>query len=176
MSTSKSILYIAMSLDGYIATKGNDLSFLDSFSDGTEDYGYHDFIEKVGTVIIGRKTYEIIQGFGVEFPHKKEKVYVLSNSKTGTDDNVEFYGGQLSRLIESIKKEESGDIFIDGGAEVVKSFASQNLIDLYIITIIPVFLGDGIHLFKEGRPKQDLTLLKSESYKNGAVQLWYENK
>lgn len=176
MSNSRNILYIAMSLDGYIATEENDLSFLEPYSDGSEDYGYYDFMENVKTIIMGRKTYDIILGFDIEFPHRKEKCYVLSNSKTGKDENVEFYNGSLPDLISSIKKEEAGDIFLDGGAEVVKEFAKQSLIDLYIITIIPVFLGSGIRLFKDGRPEQDLELIKSESYKNGVVQVWYRNK
>lgn len=176
MSTPKSILYIAMTLDGYIATEDNDLSFLEAYNDGPDDYGYHDFIEKVGTIIMGRKTYDIIQGFDIEWPHKKEKCYVLSNSKSGKDENVEFYNGSLPDLISSIKQENSGDIFIDGGAEVVKQFALNGLIDLYIISMLPVLLGSGIRLFKDGRPSQDLEHIKTESYKNGLVQLWYSNK
>ena len=176
MENRQVILYIAMSLDGYIAKKDNDISFLSVVEKPGEDYGYNDFIKTVDTVIMGRKTYDKVLSFGTEFPHKDKKCYVLSSSKTGSDENVEFFNGEISDLISKIRANKGSDIYIDGGAEVVFELMKVNLIDKFIISIIPVFIGDGIRLFKSGRPEQNLKLIDSKAFSTGLVQLWYEKK
>jgi dihydrofolate reductase len=77
-----------------------------------EDYGYAEFIKSVDTVILGRKTYEKVLSFGIEFPHKDKNCYVLSHSKTGTDDNgVTFFSGEIGDLIRTINEKPGKDIF-----------------------------------------------------------------
>lgn len=176
MSNRQVILYIAMSVDGYIATEDNDLSFLSTVESPGEDYGYAEFIKTIDTVIMGRKTYEKVLSFGIEFPHKDKKCYVISRSKTGKDENVEFYNGSLTKLIEDIRKTDGKHIFCDGGAEIVFECMKSKLIDKYIISIIPHLLGSGISLFKSGRPEQSLTLTSSKAFPTGLVQLCYETK
>ena len=176
MSDRQVILYIAMSLDGYIATEDNDLSFLSTFESPGEDYGYAEFIKTVDTVIMGRKTYEKVLSFGIEFPHKDKKCYVISKSRTGKDENVEFYNGDLTELIGNIRKTEGKHIFCDGGAEIIFELMKLNLIDSYILSIIPHFLGGGVALFKSGRPEQTLRLINSKAFPTGLVQLCYERK
>ena len=159
MPTPQSILYIAMSLDGYIAKEDGDINWLSIVENPTEDYGYSKFISTVSTVIMGRKTYDKVLSFGIEFPHKDKKCYVISHQKTGKDNNVEFYNGSIADLINKLKNTTDKNIFIDGGAEHVFELMKQNLIDKYIISIIPIFLGNGISLFKSGRPEKVLRLL-----------------
>ena len=174
MSKRKLVLYIAMSLDGYIAGPDDDISWLSSVERPGEDYGYSEFIKTVDTVIMGRRTYDKVLSFGIDFPHASRKCYVLSRSKTGSDENVEFYGGNVADLIAKIRQEEGKDIYCDGGSEVVYELMKKDLIDRYIISIIPVFVGNGTPLFKEGRSFRELKLINTKSYPSGLVQLRYE--
>ncbi len=172
----KVILYIAMSLDGYIAKENDNLDFLKLVESPGEDYGYYDFIKNIDTVIMGRRTYDMVLGFGIPFPHKDKQCYVLSRSKTGSDENVSFYNGPIDTLIRQLVKKEGKDIFIDGGAETVHELLQHKLIDRFVISVIPVLLGSGIGLFKNGRPEQNLKFLRSATFPNGLVQLSYEKK
>ena len=176
MADRQVILYIAMSLDGYIAATNDDISWLSVVDNPPEDYGYSDFIKTVDTVLMGRKTYSKVLSLTGGFPHKNKKCYVLSKSKTGTDENVEFYNGDIGSLIQKIRTKEGSTIFCDDGAEIVFELMKQNLIDKYIISIIPIFVGEGIALFKQGRSMQHLKLIKSLTFPTGLVQLWYEKK
>lgn len=119
MGTRKVILYIAMSLDGYIARENNDISWLSIVENPNEDYGYAKFVQDIDIVIMGRKTYEKVISFGIEFPHKEKKCYVISRTKMGYDENVEYYSASLETLIADLKSKEGKNIFVDGGAEVV---------------------------------------------------------
>ena len=102
----KVVLYIAQSLDGFIATEDHDISWLSIVEQEGEDYGYEAFVDTVDTVFMGRRTYEKVLSFGVEFPHKGRKCYVLSASRKGSDENVTFFRGDLKALVEDIKKKE----------------------------------------------------------------------
>ena len=176
MKKREVILYIAMSLDGYIATTDQDISWLSIVECPPEDYGYHDFIKTIDTVIMGRKTYEKVLSFGIDFPHKDKKCYVISRTKTGKDENVEFYQGSLRDLIANIRQTEGKHIFCDGGAEVVFELMKHGLIDRYILSVIPILLGNGVRLFKEGSIRQTLELVNCRSYPTGLVQMEYSKK
>jgi len=170
----KVVLYIAESLDGFIAKEDNDISWLSIVEKTNEDYGYNDFVNTIDTVIMGRKTYEKVLSFGIEFPHKFKKCYVLSRTLEGTNENVQFYDGNINELIKILKSESGKSIFVDGGAEVVREFRNENLIDEYIISIIPVLLGKGIRLFKDADMENKLKLIESKVFDSGLVQLRYE--
>lgn len=170
----KVVLYIAQSLDGFIATEDHDISWLSIVEQEGEDYGYEAFVDTVDTVFMGRRTYEKVLSFGIEFPHKGRNCYVLSASRTGSDENVTFFSGDLKALVEDIKKKEGKNIFIDGGAEVVRVFRTLDLIDEIVISIIPIMLGKGIRLFKETDTVSRLKLISSQSFESGLVQLKYE--
>jgi dihydrofolate reductase len=168
------ILYIAMSLDGCIAKNDGDISFLSVVERAGEDYGYNKFLKSVDTVIMGRKTYDKVLSYGIDFPHRDRKCYVLSRHRTGSDENVEFYSGEIKQLITSLRQSNGKNIFIDGGAETVSQLMKYNLIDQYIISVIPYLLGSGIPLFKPGIPGQKLKLIHHITFPSGLVQLWYE--
>lgn len=176
MPERKLVLYIAMSLDGYIAGENDDLDFLSSVETEGEDYGYADFNRTVDTIIMGRRTYDKVLSFGIEFPHKNKKCYVLSKSKMGSDENVEYWNSSVSDLLQHIRKSEGKNIYCDGGSKVVFELMKNDLIDRYIISIIPTFVGNGITLFKSGRDRLDLKHVKTKSYPSGLVQLWYDRK
>lgn len=170
------VLYIAASLDGYIARRDGDIGWLSMVEAPPEDYGYAEFVKTVDTIIMGRKTYEKVLSFGIAWPHAGRKCYVLSKTKTGSDENVEFYNGPVAELIAQLRQKPGLDIYCDGGADVVDELIRQDLIDRYTISIIPVLLGDGIALFKPGRPEQKLICTGSRAFPSGLVQLHYERK
>ncbi len=170
----KVILYIAASLDGYIAKPNDDLSFLDAVQREGEDYGYHNFMSSVDTVILGRKTYDWVMTQVAVFPHADLQTFVITSSKRESVGKITFYNSDIPELITHLKKSEGQNIFIDGGAALVNTMLSHNLIDECIISIIPVLLGDGVRLFNNGRPEQDMQLLSCKHYDSGLVQLHYQ--
>lgn len=170
----KVILYIATSLDGYIASPDDNLDFLSVVEQEGEDYGYAQFIESVDTVIVGRKTYDKVLSMGFDFPHSDKESYIITRTPKPATGKIEFYTGDLKNLILKLKKQEGKNIFVDGGAEVVNLLLKDNLIDEFCISIIPVLLGDGIRLFQDNRPELPLKFVRSESFKSGLVQVWYQ--
>lgn len=172
----KVILYIATSLDGYIAKPKDDLSFLSIVEKPGEDYGYGSFIQSVDTVILGRKTYDWVMRQVPVFPHAEKTTYVITRSARPAVGNTRFYTGRPEELLKSVKQEEGKNIFIDGGAELADTLLKSDLIDEFIISIIPVLLGEGIRLFKDGRPEQRLELVSVKSFEKGLVQLHYQRK
>lgn len=171
--TRKVKIYIAASLDGYIAREDGDISWLDSVSRAEEDYGYEDFIQTIDTVIMGRKTYDTVLSFGGEFPHEGKDCYVLSRTRTGKDERVTYFNGDVGAWMERLKKEAGQDIFVDGGAEAIHLLHEKGLIDSYTVSIIPILLGKGIRLFKETETEIPLTLTGSKAFPSGLVQLTY---
>jgi dihydrofolate reductase len=170
------ILYIAMSLDGYIAQGEDNIDFLSIVETADEDYGYAAFQKEVDTLIWGRKTYDKVLSFGIAFPHKDKKCYVLSRTKTAHDENVEFYNGDIGNLILKIRQERGKHIYVDGGAEVVAELLKQGLIDKFIISIIPHLVGQGLRLFQNNLPEQPISLKKTINFPSGLVQLWYDKE
>lgn len=170
----KITLYIACSLDGYIAAADDDLSFLSAVEQEGEDYGYQEFTSAIDTVIMGRKTYDKVLSFGIDFPHKNKKCFVLSNSKSGSDENVTFVRGDVMKLIEMLEANGSRNVYCDGGAETVVSLLKQKLINEFVISVIPVLLGNGVRLFNGSFPEQHLRLISTKSFSKGLVQLKYE--
>ena len=169
----KLILYIASSLDGYIAQPNDDLSFLGLVQKEGEDYGYTDFIKTVDTVILGRKTYDWVMTQVGTFPHADKEAYVITRSERPQQGNIRFYTGDLKVLVQQLKSRTGKNIFCDGGAEVVHELLMHQLIDELIISLIPVMVGEGTRLFKDGRPYQALTLGSVKSFDTGLVQLHY---
>jgi dihydrofolate reductase len=170
----KVVLYIAMSLDGYIAKPNDDLGFLSIVEQEGQDYGYEEFIKTVDAVILGRKTYEKVISMGFGFPHINKVAYINTRTPRPAIGSVKFYTGELKSLIEKLKSENGKNIFCDGGAEIVNELLKQDLIDELIISIIPILVGEGTKLFKDGRPEQKLELISVKSFGKGLTQLHYK--
>ncbi|MDD4496636.1 MAG: dihydrofolate reductase family protein [Methanosarcinaceae archaeon] len=171
----KVILYIAMSLDGYIARINGDIDWLDG--DGSEpnaDFGYDEFYSSIDTVIMGRKTYDQVLTFG-EYPYKGTRGYVFTSEKRPDNEDVIFTDENAGPLITKLKKEIGKNIWLIGGAGIIDAFIKKGLIDEYIITVIPCILGEGIPLFKACNPEIKLKLLKHESV-NGMAMLHYAKR
>lgn len=168
--TKKVILYIAMSLDGFIAKKDGSVNWLDKFNNSGEDMGYNDFIKSIDVVVMGNTTYQQILGFDCDYPYKNQKGFVFSNKKTGKDKNVTFVSGDIKEVVDKLE----GNIWLVGGANLVNQFIESNLIDEFIIFTMPVLLGEGIRLFEEKNKELQLTLKKTKSYKIGVIESHYE--
>jgi dihydrofolate reductase len=162
----KVILYLAMSVDGFIARKGGEVDWLDKFNDGTEGYGYKEFYSSIDSVILGRTTFD---QFPNSYPDKD--CYLLSHKESGYD-NVKAVSGEPSEILKGIKKE--GNVWLVGGASVVNQFLKAGLIDEFIITVIPTTLGSGIRLFDGENEELGLKLEDSKFYDSGVVQLRYK--
>lgn len=175
METRKVIVYIAMSIDGYIARPDGDISWLSSVEVPGEDYGYSNFINTIDTVILGRKTYEKVLSFGIPFPHSNKHCYVITHTPKPSERSIEFYTGNIPALVTKLKSGQGKNIFVDGGAQVINEFMKHHLVDEFIISIIPVFLGSGIRLFNDGRPEISMKLISSQSFSSGLVQLHYSS-
>lgn len=169
----KVVLYIASSLDGYIAKPGDDLSFLSMVEMPGEDYGYGDFIATIDKVILGRKTYDWVMKQVPVFPHADKECYVLTRNSKESIENTHFYSGDIQELVQTLKAKGGKNIFCDGGAKTANSLLKLGLIDELILSVIPIILGDGIRLFEEGIPERMLKLLSSKCYPSGLVQLHY---
>ncbi|MFN8209412.1 MAG: dihydrofolate reductase family protein [Bacteroidales bacterium] len=167
------ILFIAMSLDGFIAKTDGDISFLSLVEKEGEDYGYSSFNERVDTVIIGRNTYDKVLSMGFDYPHNDKEVFIITRGKPEKAGNFKSYSGPLNALIGELKSKPGRDIYCDGGSILVNELLKDNLIDELIISVIPVLLGEGIALFQGGRPEMKLKLIDCKSFETGLVQLHY---
>jgi dihydrofolate reductase len=168
------ILYIATSLDGYIATKDDGLDFLSLVEQEGEDYGYAAFTASVDTVLMGRKTYDKVVAMGVPDPHPGRTLHVITGTPRPAQGDIHFHTGDVVELVRELKAMEGKDIYCDGGAQLVDTLLRHDLIDRYCISVVPVLLGGGVRLFRDGRPSHALRLMESRSFPKGLVQSWYE--
>ena len=166
-------LFIASSLDGYIATEDGSIDWL--YTDS--DYGYTQFYNSVDTILMGRKTYDKIIELAAEYPHKDKKNYVFNQKKSAgkrkekeKDHNVEIIADIIDFVKIQLLQSQGKDIWLIGGADIISIFLNAGMLD-EILSIHPIVLGKGIPLF---RKQMNLKLVKSIPYESGLVQLHYE--
>jgi dihydrofolate reductase len=170
----KLFIYIACSLDGYIAKPNDDLGFLDVAAKEGEDYGYADFISTIDTVIVGRKTYDWVMKQVGEFPHAKDKeCYVVTRTQRASEGNLNFYDGDLKELVQKLKSKNGKHIFCDGGSEVIHALLNENLVDEMIIFFMPIMVGAGTRLFKDEGKEKRVYLVTAKAYETGVVRVHY---
>lgn len=174
-SKRKLILYIATSLDGYIATEEDSLEWLFK-TEGEGDNGYSEFYRTVDTILLGRRTYDwIIDKEKGKFPYRNKKCYVFSKSICENNEHVEFINGDIVEFTNEIKKLEGENIWIVGGSNLLHYFMKERLVDEFIISIAPILIGRGIPLFKEIDFEIELKLKGMRQF-NQFVELYYELK
>lgn len=174
----KIILYIAMSLDGYIADESGGVGWL--AGDGSDEKNpgsYPDFIKTIDTVLMGWKTYrQIVTELSPDsWVYSGKTSYVLTHRHLPPVGDIIFTDKSIGLLASELKNQEGKDIWICGGASLVNQMIDNALIDRYCISVIPVLLGEGIPLFHEHGRKNNLKLISSHSY-NGIVDLVYTNR
>lgn len=168
-------LYIAMSIDGFIADEEGGISWLDAVDESGEDYGYGHFYDEVDVLVMGRATYEQILEFG-QWPYEGKPTYVFSSKpKPSPREDVAFISKSPEDLIEQIEQDDSIQrVWLVGGGKLNASFLQAGLVDELIISVIPVVLGNGIRLF-QGEPDaiSEFALRSTTSFRSGLVQLHY---
>lgn len=171
-------IYIATSLDGYIAKPNDDLSFLKLVEKEGEDYGYAEFTATIDTIILGRKTYDwVLKEIGSShYDNGDRNVYVITRTEKPSVGKTTFYTGDLTELVQQLKSQSGKNIYCDGGAEIINELLKKDLIDEMIISVIPVLLGNGTRLFKDGRPEQQLELVNAKTFETGLIQMHYKRK
>ncbi|WP_342511984.1 dihydrofolate reductase family protein [Sporosarcina sp. FSL K6-1522] len=168
----KILLFIATSLDGFIAKEDDGLQWLyDTKEEG--DNGYSEMYETIDTTIMGKRTYDYVMEQTETFPYPDKKCYVFTTLEQGSTDNVEFVNGDVVAFVKKLKAQEGSNIWMVGGAGILDAFIKEDLIDEYIITVTPHILGTGIPLFKEKNPQIALTLQETKRF-GQFVQLHYQ--
>lgn len=172
---TKIIAFIAASLDGFIAGKGNDLSWLDDYNNiPGEDYGYSRFLKKVRIVVMGRVTYEQVLKFK-EYPYKGIRTYVVTSRHNirKADKDVIIWNRGMASLMRELKKAKKGVIWPVGGGKLLGWMASHGVIDEYKIYIAPKVLGAGTPLFSGITKPLKLKFVSKTHFKSGLVLLRY---
>ncbi len=164
-------VYIALSIDGYIARKDDSLDWLDRVGGFDEDYGFQNMLAGIDALIIGRKTYEIASTVADPYPEKR--VVVLSNNLNSVKAGMELYQGDLVDLTEKLHREGVKSIWVDGGS-TISQFLDLQLVDEMTLSVIPIVLGSGIPLFHAIGREVPCRLISSQSYRSGLVQQHYE--
>ncbi len=174
----KIIAYIAMSLDGYIATKDDKVDWLGGDGSDPENMGsYPAFFESIDTVILGYSTYnQIITVLSPhEWPYKNKQSYVFTHRACEDTDEISFINESAEALAMRLKENKKDRVWLCGGAHIIAQFHEKGLIDEYHVSVIPTLLGNGIRLFSETNYHTKLKLKSSVHY-NGIVDIVYEKR
>jgi dihydrofolate reductase len=176
MQMTKTILYIATSLDGFVTGKNDDISWLLPYND--VDYGFDEYFSHIGAIIQGRRSYDVEMQHGWETPHPVP-TFVLSHNipeKAPKRSEVVFTNEDIAEVLMKAKKLTDKHIWIEGGANVAQQFLRRELIDEIVLSLVPVILGDGVRLFDNIQKQIDLSLIEVKRFDKGLVQLMYARK
>ena len=174
----KVILYIAMSLDGYIADPNGGVAWLCGQDQNCEnDDSYAAFTKEIDTVLMGRNTYRqiVTELSPTEWIYGDFTTYVFTHQSDTSTPLIQFTNEEPISLIRQFKQQEGKDIWLCGGSDLIHQFMCADLIDRYDISIIPTLLGSGIRLFEAFPKEQKLSLIEMQK-NNGIVELIYERR
>lgn len=171
----KLVLFIASSLDGYIATKDDSVEWLYQV-EGEGDNGYSEFYDTIDTVLMGKRSYDWVMNQDLKaFPYKNKACYVFTRSFAEHTDDVTFVNDDVAHFVDQLKQQTGKNIWMVGGGELLHYFIKEKLVDELIITVAPIILGKGIPLFKESEAPLKLLLKNTRTF-NQFVELHYEIK
>jgi len=172
------VLYIASSVDGYIARSDGSVDWLAQVRQEGEDYGYQAFFDTVDALLMGSRTYEQLLTLG-NWPYPDKPCYVFSRRALKTvDSGIQLMGHDLEQALIEIEDRAAkhagtpARLWLVGGSQLIRSFMDANLVDEMVLSLIPVMLGEGIPLFLSEQPRQ-LHLQHGHAYASGLVQLRY---
>ena len=178
MSASTVTLHVVSSLDGFIAKKDNSVSWMDSsdvYERGVNEDGAEEVIQSIDCYVLGSRTYEHALQLG--WPYGDTPTVVMTHRELpSTRESVEFYSGDLKRLVGEILAPRYANIWLVGGAMLCQSFLRLGLVDEIRLMIAPVLLGDGLHLFGHSGTEQTWHLKNVVAYRNGFVELSYRRQ
>ena len=175
----KNSVFIATSLDGYIADKNGKIDWLNSIPNpDNNDMGYVEFNKGIDALVMGRTTFETVLGFDVDWPYSKP-VFVLSNKLKEIPESHKgkafLVKGTLTEILEKIHAKGFKRLYIDGGT-TIRNFLKEDLIDEMVITKIPILLGGGSSLFTELPNELKFELIGTKTYLNQITQNHYKRK
>ncbi|MFC3931301.1 dihydrofolate reductase family protein [Streptococcus dentapri] len=171
-------LFIAMSLDGYIADSSGNIDWLRGHGNENENIdSYSEFVKEIDTVIMGWNTYHqiVTELSPIEWVYSDFMSYVITSKEHLSSEKIHFLNTKPSELVQRLKEKDGKDIWICGGAKLIQELVDEDLIDSYYITVIPTILGSGIRLFNNTKHEIKLKLIKTKSY-NGMTDLVYERR
>lgn len=172
------VLFIAMSLDGYIADGRGGVDWLHGQGSDSENIDvYSEFIKDVDTVLMGWNPYYQITAelSPTKWIYADFMTYVFTHNETRSTENIRFTNEAPAELLKKLKSDNGKNIWICGGANLVKQLMQDDLIDRYYISVIPTLLGSGIRLFGNAEKEIKLRLLKTQTY-NGITDLVYTRR
>ncbi len=175
----KNIVFIAKSIDGFIAGKNGELDWLHIIPNPKNiDMGFSDLMEEIDAIVMGRSTYETVVGFGVKWPYSKH-VFVLSNSLKeipySLKDKVSLMNGSPQEIVENLNKKGYLKLYIDGGS-IIQQFLKEDMIDELKITSVPILLGGGFSLYGDLDTPLRFDLVESKVFLDQLVQNYYQRR
>jgi len=170
----KVIVHIATSADGYIARTDGDLEWLTSRPAPKGFYGMNAFMKSIDTMLMGRKTYDVSLRMGAKFDTTSQTI-VFSRQAPPTEipPGVEFANGAIGPFAKRLREKPGKDIWLMGGGELIASFLDDQAIDEFVVSVVPIFIGDGIPLIARRQRQVPLDLQSVERFDDGLVQLHY---
>jgi dihydrofolate reductase len=170
----KIIVHIATSADGYIARPDGDLEWLTSRPAPEDFYGMNAFMRSIDATVLGRKTYEVSLRMGAPFDSKSRTI-VFSRGPAPADApaGVEFVSEDIGPFVRRLRAQPGKDIWLMGGGDIIASFLDEQAIDEFVISVAPVFIGEGIPLIAPRHRHVPLELLSLERFEDGLVQSRY---
>lgn len=178
MSMRKIVLYIAMSLDGYISDENGGVGWLSGQNPEEESEGsYFEFVQNIDTVVMGWETYhQVTTELSPDgWVYDDFITYVITHREKASSEKIRFVHESPADLIKTLKETSGKDIWICGGASIAQQLMQDGLIDRFYISVIPVLLGAGVRLFSRLPEELQLRFVETRSY-NGIVELRYEKR
>ena len=173
----KVIVHIGTSADGYIARSDGDLEWLTSRPAPKGFYGMDAFMKSIDTKVLGRKTYEVSRQMGAKFDSSnRHLVFSRHSPPADAPSGVEFVKEAIGPFMRRLREQPGKDIWLMGGGEIIASFLDERAIDEFVISVAPVFIGEGIPLIARRHRHVPLDLLSTERFEDGLVQLHYHVK
>jgi dihydrofolate reductase len=172
----KTSVFVGVSVDGFIARANHDLDFLDA--GGTEPHGYEEFIATVDTIVMGRKTFEVVLGFDT-WPYGERRVVVLSSqplelsAASDRGGRVEQMSGPPADIASRLSAQGAQHVYVDGGV-TIQGFLRAGLIQRLVVTRVPILIGSGIPLFGALLGDVRLRHIATKAFQGGLVQTEYE--
>jgi dihydrofolate reductase len=164
-------VFVAVSLDGFIARRDGSIDWLRAVEAPGEDYGFARFFARVDALLLGRATWDVARGFD-PWPYAGKRVAVLAHAPREARHGETFHAGDAAAVLDALGGEGLHHVYADGGS-VISQLLAADRVDALTVSVIPVVLGDGLRLFQGPLPERRLVLESATPYPSGLVQLSY---